>query len=196
MIIFGWKAREKVIASGEFHCPMCHCLQPYQHLRVSQYFTLYFIPVFPMEKLGEYVKCQHCQGAFKPEVLGLPALPSAQGEWPAAPTKERRRPTSLTVGDRVLAEWPPDKFFYPATVKTVERGRYQILYDDGYWDWADEDRLAELDIEEGDRVFARWRGGSNYYPGVVDQQEGEKVHVCYDHGDQEWTTISMLRVVR
>ena len=38
-------------------------------MRVSKYFTLYFIPLFPIDNLGEYVQCQTCKQMYKPEVL-------------------------------------------------------------------------------------------------------------------------------
>ena len=35
-----------------------------------------------------------------------------------------------------------------------------------------------------------------YLPGIVQAQNGEKIHVKYETGEQEWTTISMVRVKR
>src|SRR5438045_828816 len=69
MIIWGSTGREKELASGRFYCPQCDSEQPYQHVRYSRYFTLYFIPLFPMENLGECIKCQSCQQTYKMEVL-------------------------------------------------------------------------------------------------------------------------------
>ena len=68
MIIWGSKARERQIGSGTLFCPNCQVDSPYSHLRVSRYFTLYFIPLFPTQTLGGYVKCGRCGGAF-PEVI-------------------------------------------------------------------------------------------------------------------------------
>jgi hypothetical protein len=71
MIIWGWKAKQKEIASGSFYCPNCRQNMSYSHLRVSRYFTLYFMPLFPTATLGEAVRCQKCSGDFKLSVLGL-----------------------------------------------------------------------------------------------------------------------------
>lgn len=71
MIIWGWKSREKRIGTGSFYCLSCGAENDYTHYRVSQYFTLYFIPLFPMSTLGEYVQCSRCTRQFAPEVLDL-----------------------------------------------------------------------------------------------------------------------------
>jgi hypothetical protein len=71
MIIYGHKSREIDIASGQFNCPKCDAQRPYVHKRVARYFTLFFIPLFKTKTLGEYVECQVCRRAFKPEILGL-----------------------------------------------------------------------------------------------------------------------------
>ena len=69
MIIWGSKGKEKTMAKGQFLCPRCRCLRPYEHKKVSKYFTLYFIPLFETKNLGEYIECQVCGSTWKPEVL-------------------------------------------------------------------------------------------------------------------------------
>lgn len=71
MIIWGWRARDRQIATGIFHCPGCRASGAYTHRQVARYFTLYFIPLFPTATLGEYVRCLRCGGEFKPVVLTL-----------------------------------------------------------------------------------------------------------------------------
>ena len=36
---------------------------------VKRFFTLYFIPLFPTETLGEYVECSACDATYEPVVL-------------------------------------------------------------------------------------------------------------------------------
>jgi hypothetical protein len=36
---------------------------------VKRWFTLYFIPIFPMFRAGEYLECAVCAGTFGPEAL-------------------------------------------------------------------------------------------------------------------------------
>jgi len=71
MIIWGSTGKEKSVGAGRFFCPRCMAQAGYRHVRVSRYFTLYFIPLFPMETLGEYVQCNACSGQFKTEVLRI-----------------------------------------------------------------------------------------------------------------------------
>jgi hypothetical protein len=89
MIIYGHKSREVEIASGQFHCPKCDDQRPYIHKRVAQYFTLFFIPLFKIKTLGEYVECQVCRHAFKPESLGLAPSAGSVAETSAQAKGER-----------------------------------------------------------------------------------------------------------
>jgi hypothetical protein len=67
MIILGSKGRPKVIAAGQFFCPACNGVRPYQHYQVDKYFTLYWIPLFNIGKMGEYIQCQSCQNTYPPD---------------------------------------------------------------------------------------------------------------------------------
>ena len=64
MIIFGTKGVETVADNGEFFCPACRARSRYSLVRVKRYFTLYFIPLFPMGSVGEYVTCFGCGGNY------------------------------------------------------------------------------------------------------------------------------------
>jgi tellurite resistance protein len=69
LIIFGSRAVTTTTASGEFACPSCDAKRGYDRRRVRRFFTLYFLPIIPLETLGEYVECTTCRGTFKPAVL-------------------------------------------------------------------------------------------------------------------------------
>ncbi len=71
MIIFGTRLRHRKIGEGEFFCPKCQTNRLYHHKRAARYFTLYFLPVIPIQQLGEFIECQTCGIAFEPKVLGL-----------------------------------------------------------------------------------------------------------------------------
>ncbi len=68
MIIFGTRGVTYSAGDGEFHCPDCGT-QPYRKRRVRRFFTLYFIPLIPLDLLGEYVECGRCKDSYSPEVL-------------------------------------------------------------------------------------------------------------------------------
>jgi len=69
MIIFGTRGITTTPQRGDFHCPSCASMQNYALKRVRRFFTLYFIPVIPLDKLGEYVECLSCKDTYKPGVL-------------------------------------------------------------------------------------------------------------------------------
>ncbi len=68
-IIFGTKVRQQIIGEGQFYCPKCQSQRAYIHKKASRYLSLYFIPIIPMGKLGEFVECQTCGTTFEPSVL-------------------------------------------------------------------------------------------------------------------------------
>lgn len=68
MIIFGTRGVTMNHEKGNFDCPGCG-QAAYAHKRVRRFFTLYFIPVIPLDLLGEYVECSSCKETYKPEVL-------------------------------------------------------------------------------------------------------------------------------
>jgi hypothetical protein len=80
MIILGSRRREFELSSGQFHCPNCDAIRAYKRKRAGKYFTLYFIPLFQFENMGEYIVCQTCLQAYKPEVLAYgPPTPAEKG---------------------------------------------------------------------------------------------------------------------
>ena len=70
MIIFGTRGVTYGAGKGMFHCPRCGA-QSYKHKRVRRFFTLYFVPLVPLDLLGEYVECQGCYSTWDPEILGV-----------------------------------------------------------------------------------------------------------------------------
>lgn len=64
MIIWGSKGKTKTIDDGGFHCPRCGEGQTFALKEVRTWFTLYFIPVFPMGEAGRYIECRNCAGTF------------------------------------------------------------------------------------------------------------------------------------
>lgn len=68
-ILFGTKTRFKTLSTGQFYCPQCRARQTYALRLARDYFTLYFIPIFPIKSRGEVVTCQTCSTNFQKEVL-------------------------------------------------------------------------------------------------------------------------------
>jgi hypothetical protein len=95
MIIWGSKVRESRIGAGTFFCPYCAADRPYTHKRMSRYFTLYFIPLFPTSTLAQYVECGKCGTQLADTFLGLTPeeARAAVGPW-ICPLCNNRNPSS------------------------------------------------------------------------------------------------------
>ena len=69
MIFFGTKGRAIEMDKGNFHCPNCNSKKDYSKKYVQTWFTLYFIPIFPVgEKKNEHIECQECENIYHVEV--------------------------------------------------------------------------------------------------------------------------------
>jgi hypothetical protein len=69
MIIYGSRTISSTLGQGEFHCPLCKMRRSYSHIKSTRYFTLYFIPLFPIYGQGEHIQCHSCGEGFGVEVL-------------------------------------------------------------------------------------------------------------------------------
>lgn len=69
MIIFGTRGLTLSGGKGQFSCPRCGDGQDYIHRKVRRFFTLYFIPLIPLNLLGEYVECQTCESSWDVKIL-------------------------------------------------------------------------------------------------------------------------------
>ena len=75
-IIFGNRVRHTILSTGQFYCPQCKTHRSYELRRARNYFALYFIPIFPLNTVGEYVRCTTCSTNFQPDVLKMPEPPA------------------------------------------------------------------------------------------------------------------------
>lgn len=110
-----------------------------------------------------------------------------------ASTASARNPWKL--GERVLAK-KADSYFYPGVVREINEHGCMVVYDDGEAAWVHHAHVLAQDIKIGSRVFCRAKNAPVFAPGTVNQLQGETVRVRYDQGEEEWTSISMLRVQR
>ena len=73
MIIYGYRNRVIEQGTGNFYCPNCQAQRQYKRKKIVRYFTLFFIPIFPLGTLSEYIECGVCGRTYKPEILSVPA---------------------------------------------------------------------------------------------------------------------------
>lgn len=70
LLIFGTRGITYTKASGDFQCPSCGPAR-YRHRRIRNFFTLYFIPLIPLNMEREFVECAQCRQTFRLEILQL-----------------------------------------------------------------------------------------------------------------------------
>jgi hypothetical protein len=83
LIIFGFRVFYRTIAQGTFHCRKCGGDRQYRHRVGRRFFTLFFIPVIPLNKVGEHVQCTTCRTRYVVEVLAQPTTAQMQMALPA-----------------------------------------------------------------------------------------------------------------
>jgi uncharacterized tellurite resistance protein B-like protein len=83
LLIFGLRVFYRAVGQGMFHCQRCGGDREYRHLAGRRWFTLFFIPLIPLNHVGEHVKCTICGTRYRMEVLALPTLAQMQEALPA-----------------------------------------------------------------------------------------------------------------
>ncbi len=102
---------------------------------------------------------------------------------------------SWAVGDRCLANWSNDRYWYPGTIIETDGSLYHIQFDDGDREWLRAGSLTEENLGVGTYVEVNWMWGGVYYTGTIAERIGDVIFIHYDDGDREWTTISAVRVM-
>jgi hypothetical protein len=82
LIIFGLRVFYRTIAEGTFHCRRCGGDREYRHRSGRRWFTLFFLPVIPLNSVGEQVQCTTCRTRFVTEVLSQPTTAQMQAALP------------------------------------------------------------------------------------------------------------------
>ncbi|MDG2440763.1 MAG: TerB family tellurite resistance protein [Crocinitomicaceae bacterium] len=70
-IIFGTRGVRSNVQEGQFYCPQCDGQTRFKQKKVTQFFTLYFIPLIPLGNKGTYVECQSCRNTFIDRILEM-----------------------------------------------------------------------------------------------------------------------------
>ena len=83
LIIFGLRVFYRTIARGTFHCRRCGGDREYRHRNGRRWFTLFFIPVIPLNSIGDHVQCTTCRTRYVTDVLGQPTTAQMQAALPA-----------------------------------------------------------------------------------------------------------------
>jgi hypothetical protein len=82
LIIFGLRVFYRTIAQGTFHCRRCGGDREYRHRSGRRWFTLFFLPVIPLNSIGDHVQCTTCRTRYVTDVLSLPTTAQMQAALP------------------------------------------------------------------------------------------------------------------
>jgi tellurite resistance protein len=102
LIIFGTRGVTYGSEGGQFFCPDCEGKEQYLHRKVRRFFTLYFIPVIPLDLLGEYVECQRCTSTYKLTILDFDPQKQADAEEAEFQKAMRRVLVLMMLADGVV----------------------------------------------------------------------------------------------
>ncbi len=83
LILWGLRVIYHTVGEGVFHCRKCGGDRQYRHRAGRRFFTLFFIPVIPLNKTGELVQCTSCRTRYVMDVLSLPTAEQMQTALPA-----------------------------------------------------------------------------------------------------------------
>lgn len=96
LLIFGLSVFFRTVGQGDFHCPNCGGDRHYRQRVARRWFTLFFIPVIPLNRVGEVVECATCRTRFNLDVL---RLPTAQAMAEVLPTAMRAAAVGVLLAD-------------------------------------------------------------------------------------------------
>jgi hypothetical protein len=84
LLIFGLSVFFRTVAQGMFHCPACGGDRKYRRRAGRRWISVFFLPVIPLNRLGEAVECRSCRTRFNNSVLRLPTAAAMEEALPAA----------------------------------------------------------------------------------------------------------------
>lgn len=101
IIIYGTRGMTSTAVVGDFHCPSCGKCS-YRHQKVRRWFTLFFIPIIPLDVAGEYIECNQCFNTYELHVLSYDPV-AEQREFEAVfHTAIRRTMIKMCLADGVV----------------------------------------------------------------------------------------------
>jgi uncharacterized tellurite resistance protein B-like protein len=112
MIIWGTRGITFTLEDSQFQCPQCGGMQNGKLKHVRNFFTLYFIPIIPLNVAGRFVECSVCKGTFDEQILSYD------------PEKERQENEIRMLRVMVMAALADGK------VDDLERGEIHKQYEE------------------------------------------------------------------
>ena len=72
LLVFGLTAVFRTVSEGTFHCPQCGGDRAYRRRAGRRWFSVFFVPMVPLGRLGHAVECRKCRGRFPVSALRTP----------------------------------------------------------------------------------------------------------------------------
>lgn len=100
---------------------------------------------------------------------------------------------ALGPGDRVVAHWRESGLEFSGKVGSIQGNLVKVDFDDGTSEEVDVAKVRAFDWAVGGKISCRWKGEKAWYAGTITALEDPKLHVRYDDGDEEDTTLALCR---
>ncbi|WP_131741620.1 TerB family tellurite resistance protein [Actinomadura roseirufa] len=84
LLVFGLTAVFRTVSEGTFHCPQCGGDRAYRRRTGRRWFSLFFVPLVPLWRLGQNVECRACRRRFAVSALRTPTAQQMAAALPAA----------------------------------------------------------------------------------------------------------------
>jgi len=117
-IVFGTRGIRSTVEQGSFYCPQCDCESSFKLKKVTQFFTLYFIPLIPLGSKGRYVECQSCKNTYVERILEMRTTIDITDQ-PEEP--KRRVSTSANLNPPSTEKTLGDQLAKPKTKSLAEK---------------------------------------------------------------------------
>ncbi len=104
MIVIGTIELKFTKGSGTFCCPQCDQERTYRQRTRRLFLTVYFIPLIPLQTLGEFIECTTCHGTFPVESAALTADQLHARKRQVAGELIRRALVAIVAADNVVTD--------------------------------------------------------------------------------------------
>ena len=78
LVGLGSRAYYRTIAHGVFHCERCGGDRPYRHRSGRRWGQFIGLPVVPLDRTGEHLRCVNCRTCYRVELLAVPTAEQMQ----------------------------------------------------------------------------------------------------------------------
>jgi hypothetical protein len=78
LVGLGSRVYYRTAASGIFHCERCGGDRPYRHRSGRRWARFLGLPVVPLDRTGEHLRCAICRTCYRVELLAVPTIEQMQ----------------------------------------------------------------------------------------------------------------------